>query len=310
MQHRVVMMRHLNFAAIAILALSVPMEPGRCNQVGVRASNEKINKDSSRNPPPLAANAVDSTIRDIVAPHPEPQNRAEEARARRDLQAQEDMAKWAFWMLVAAIVGTSLTAVGVGLVFRTLHHTRRAADFAGETIAESQRASQAALVASEAATESNRIAGAAAKTQLRAYVGVQAVNYTYNVENGAFAASGEIINYGQTPALKFRTLASLNWLQFPIEQLPEIGVPREATHTLFPTMKTYVSTVLAMGAERIHALRTATGCFFFTIVIEYYDHAGEPHLETTRLYGTNSPNTDVWSNTHTATMTFYSGEGD
>ena len=164
----------------------------------------------------------------------------------------------------------------------------------------------------EAAASQVALSEATAQRQLRAYVGPQAINYTYDDHGGTgaggFAASAEIINYGQTPALALRMLGSLNYRPFPITELPSIGLPEEATHTLFPTQKTYISVGLPVDAQRISELRTATGCFIFTIVVEYFDLSGQRHLETTRLYATNNMNLRIWDGTHTATMTFHSSE--
>ncbi len=195
------------------------------------------------------------------------------------------MAKWAFWMLIASVTGAFLTMLGLGFVWRTLHHTRRAADFAGEGVKEARNATA---------------------NQLRAYVGPRAVNYTFDPVSGGFGASAEISNFGQTPAFKFRHISSLNYLPFPLRDLPEIGLPTEVPHTLYPTQNTYINTSLPMQQDRIDALRSATGCFLLSFIIEYFDHQGERHLRCHRFYTTNNLGMAVWGSTYTGTMTFHS----
>jgi hypothetical protein len=223
----------------------------------------------------------------VVAIHKanKPAPTASELREIRDLKAQEEMAKWAFWMLIAAVSGALLTILGLGFIWRTLHHTRRAADFAGEAVNEGRNA---------------------AANQLRAYVGPRAVNYTFDPVSGGFGASAEISNFGQTPAFKFRHISSLNYLPFPLKDLPDIGLPTEAPHTLYPTQNTYINTSLPMRQDRVDALRTATGCFLLSFIIEYFDHQGVRHLRCHRFYTTNNLGMAVWVSTYTGTMTFHS----
>lgn len=58
-----------------------------------------------------------------------------ESRKReiRDLEAQQSMALWTRYMGVAAIIGITVSIIGVGLVFTTFQQTRRAADSATDT---------------------------------------------------------------------------------------------------------------------------------------------------------------------------------
>lgn len=235
---------------------------------------------------------------------------AAEYRDIRDLDAQEAMAKWAFWMLVVAACGTALSFIGIFLVWRTLLHTRRAADFSGAAIQETKAATAAAISASEAATESNAIMRETTDSQLRAYVGPDAVTYTYNAETGAFAVSTILKNFGQTPAYKYRTLVGLNFIPFPILELPEISGFRENTHTLFPTMTTQSTILLPASPDRAQKISKRQACFFMTIICEYEDHRGQKHSEKTWCYVTGIENNTLWTSTHTASMTFHAGEAE
>jgi hypothetical protein len=223
----------------------------------------------------------------VAEPRPSQRELAADRREIEDLAAQKEMAKWAFWMLVASVVGSLLTIVGLFFVWRTLHHTRRAADYARDSVDDGRDI---------------------AANQLRAYVGPRAVNYTFDPVGGGFGASTEVSNFGQTPAFQFRHIASLNWLPFPITALPDIGLPSEAVHTLYPTQNTYINTSLPMLQDRVDALRNANGCFLLSFIIEYFDHQGKRHLRCHRFYATNNLRMNVWHSVYTGTMTFHSDE--
>ncbi len=67
----------------------------------------------------------------------------DEQRGERDLAAQLDMAKWNFWLLVAAWLGIPITLAGVIYVALTLQATRAAVDAANRTADEAKRIGQA-----------------------------------------------------------------------------------------------------------------------------------------------------------------------
>jgi hypothetical protein len=52
----------------------------------------------------------------------------EQQRAEQDLDAQQQMAEWARWMLIATVVMASITGFGVVFVWQTLEATRTMAD--------------------------------------------------------------------------------------------------------------------------------------------------------------------------------------
>lgn len=61
--------------------------------------------------------------RAIPTPPVDPRPDREEWRKEYDLQAQRDMARWAFWMVIISGVGVVITGAGVWLVRETLVHT-------------------------------------------------------------------------------------------------------------------------------------------------------------------------------------------
>jgi hypothetical protein len=210
----------------------------------------------------------------------------EQLRAERDSKAQEAMAKWAFWMLIASVIGYLLTILGLGFVWRTLHHTRRSADYAGQGIEQNQN-----LI--------NR--------QLRAYVGPVSVAYHYSAETGCFAATAGIQNFGSTPAYKFKSRVTLEYLPYPVNSLPQISCADGVENTLFPSMQTLASNLLPLPAQRLSQISSSEHCFFLSIVLEYEDFTGRKHREKSGLYITGTPDSNLWNSSHAGAMIFLYG---
>ncbi len=239
---------------------------------------------------------------------------SDKRREYADLVAQRKSALWTFIMGLAALIGMALSAIGVILIKQTFDETKRTNRIA---MKDNARATLRAIASAKdtktalaIAADQVEVSRETAAKQLRAYVGVQAINYTYNMETRAFDTIAEVMNFGQTPASQFRSTASLTFCYLPISQLPEVDLPVGNTHNFFPTMRTYMANVWAATDERIAAVRNGTGCFFLTVIIEYRDYTGERHLERIRYYVTSNLNQATFHSTHTGTMTFHSGEGD
>lgn len=97
--------------------------------------------------PTPALERIESAIRDLVAEEDEIERQRQMERDGRDLDAQEAMAKWAFWMFVATAATVILTFIALVAIVRTLHHTRRAADYAKEGVEITQQIGQAEVSA-------------------------------------------------------------------------------------------------------------------------------------------------------------------
>lgn len=104
----------------------------------------------------------------------------------RDLVAQEQMAEWAFWVVVVAALTFIVTSIGTFLIWRQVRLTRQAVEDTGE--------------ATEAMREANEIARETQERQLRAYV--QVASATLNKLTVGKKPSGCVVirNSGQTPA--------------------------------------------------------------------------------------------------------------
>lgn len=120
--------------------------------------------------------------------------------ARRDLTAQQIMAKFTRQLAQAAWIALVVTSVGVLLIWRTLVHTRKAAVFAGQAVEQSRRAANAATTAAEAGQAAVRVASDTAERQLRAYVSVVEATVTWQSRQSILATI-VLQNTGQTPAL-------------------------------------------------------------------------------------------------------------
>lgn len=142
--------------------------------------------------------------------------------AWRDLAAQEGMS-YASW---AAVV---LTAVGVALIWRTLVHTRRAAEFAGAAVEEGRRATSAAEDAVAVTRES-------AERQLRAYISAHIRNLKIIGKGKQASVTVDMKNHGQTPAKNLRYHAMTAVMPYPLPEnfifpeLPGISDSRDTIH--------------------------------------------------------------------------------
>lgn len=70
---------------------------------------------------------------------------AQQRREIRELQAQEEMARWASWMFYSAAATVALTLVALFAIYRTLHHTGRAANYTRDMLREAKATTRAAI---------------------------------------------------------------------------------------------------------------------------------------------------------------------
>lgn len=157
-----------------------------------------------------ALQRIESAIRNLIPAPDENKSQRQEQREIDDLQAQEGMAKWAFWMFVASTATVAITFVGLILIWRTLHHTRRAADYAKDMVIEARLTTQAAKAtvaesekAAEAANKQADIAQQALRGLERPYLFVKIIN-TEHLRHPDEASQPHVIytlvNHGKTPA--------------------------------------------------------------------------------------------------------------
>lgn len=144
-----------------------------------------------------AIQGIEAAIRDLVAAQNPRKDADEIQRQKDDLNAQMRMALWAMWMFFAAIGSLFLTGAGVLLIWRTLHHTRRAADYTREMVDE-------ARAATAAAEDTAAVAKQAMIAEKRAWLTLEKVNLKaitqIHTEGGQFSIEAIVKNIGMTPA--------------------------------------------------------------------------------------------------------------
>ncbi|CAD7036200.1 hypothetical protein RHAB21_02495 [Pseudorhizobium halotolerans] len=128
--------------------------------------------------------SIESAIRDLMSEEDQAQRRQQVEREKRDLAAQEEMATWAMWMFWATFLTVLLTFAALVAVIRTLHHTRRAADYARDMVDEAKSTTAAAVLAADHAREqvelaqlANEFAKAEAERQFDPYLFVAEATY-------------------------------------------------------------------------------------------------------------------------------------
>tara|TARA_R100001129_G_scaffold185623_1_gene174408 strand:+ start:2856 stop:3725 length:870 start_codon:yes stop_codon:yes gene_type:complete len=106
--------------------------------------------------------------------------------SRQDLYAQQDMSRWAFWLLVLTVLTFAVTAIGVWFVKRTLDATL-------EAVEDTEHATLAM-------NEANEIARKTSALQLRPYMGTLGAAVIVEPHGQTIAVVIDIKNFGQTPA--------------------------------------------------------------------------------------------------------------
>jgi len=173
---------------------------------------------------------IERAIRDLVPEIDEVTTNAEERREKRDLKAQESMAESAVGMLYATFATVVLTFAALIAIIRTLHHTRRAADYTGDMLEEAKKAT----VAAEGAVEVTRDIG---EKQVRAYLHV--TDFSFSVgKTGEIGATISVANAGQSPAVNVRASVKFEHdgktpvrLDIP---MPNISANSTATRSIKP----------------------------------------------------------------------------
>ena len=188
----------------------------------------------------------------------------ERSESRQDLYAQQDMARWAFWMLAVTIATLGVTATGVWLVKRTLEATLEAVEDTGK--------------ATKAMEAQNAIAKDTAERQLRAYISVESL-VVENVEVGVVPNGVvNIINSGQTPAERLSLAAYLGYAYVANpEPIFEIIDTNPLTCTVGPQRPyTAYPDAPAVWTEA-HAAEFAAGTFGIYIFgeVQYFDVFGK-----------------------------------
>lgn len=149
-----------------------------------------------------ALEGIEAAIRDLIAEEDKIAAEAQQNREQRDLEAQEDMAIWAERMFYATAATVALTLVALYAIIRTLHHTRRAADYTEGMLVEAKATTVAAVTNVE-------IAQTTSTNQLRPWLAFRGFNNMHlqdTQNNGSQEPIGIgfqpiLENFGQSPAI-------------------------------------------------------------------------------------------------------------
>lgn len=169
------------------------------DQDDAAAGRDAPGQDQQRAPDLFPAiYGIEAAIRDLIAEQRNQTSQEPGDHEVRDLDAQEQMALWAYWMFVATAAAVVLTFAALLAIIRTLHHTKRAADAAFDMVDEAK----ATTTAAQGTIEVTRDIG---QRQIRAYVQFDGVHCQpigsrddIDVRIG-FDLSLAFINKGATP---------------------------------------------------------------------------------------------------------------
>lgn len=243
-------------------------QPTPQSERGDQSSESSAGEDQGPDIVP-APQGIEDAIIDLVEEFTEAPSDQEE-RERRDLDAQEAMAKWAFWMFVASAVTVTLTGIALIAIILTLRHTRRAADSSEKMVVEAKETTKAA---EDSVAETKRIGEAQAK----AYLGFQIVSGQV-AEGEPISFKVRIKNHGASPALAIAVAscavvrrADWQWdeeSEMPdVDDAPSLHLHPGGHHHIF--VKTDPPVPLDSG--HVNELRTGRSTIFVNITVYFRD---------------------------------------
>lgn len=181
----------------AVVGLGYPINDGcHAQERSTDAHEQPQPKQSPVDLAPLQ-DAINRVTGAVEALKDNPEAEAENKRAESDLRAQKDMAKWAFWMFVAASWSVALTLIGVILIWRTLVYTKRAAAY-------SQSMADAANETADAAKRQAEHSEQAFSRLERPHVlvsNVSSIKHKVVKQSSRYYVACTLGNYGRTPAI-------------------------------------------------------------------------------------------------------------
>lgn len=189
---------------LAGFAYAQPIDGNASGQPAASQSQQKPAREAEPKPAPTVQDLLQRIAGALEAANSKTESADEREHAQRDLDAQEGMAKWAKYMLWAGGADVVLTVVGIVLIWRTLVHTRKAAESAKDMVDEAVKTTAAAIDAANAATTANEIAREMGQRQMRAYVSLEKMTITVFEVGKPVQIDVELKNSGQTPAKQLR----------------------------------------------------------------------------------------------------------
>lgn len=163
---------------------------------------------------------IENAIRNLIRDESEEERQRIADQAAKDLEAQTEMAQWAMEMALASIAAAIFTFGGLLLIWRTLYHTRRAADYTKEML-----------------TEAKRTTSAMSRAWLKAEIEILEADHT-TLENGdeqfVYSINVHIANIGSSPAVQIHTAVSTaNYLEDTHSAARRAATEALAAHDVF-----------------------------------------------------------------------------
>ena len=178
-----------------------------------------------------------------------------------DLAAQQAMSDRAHWGLFIGIWG--LIVLGI-----TLWQTRKAARAASDTL--------------KVAKDTLEVAKDTAYSELRAYAGVGACNYTFSRNDNGSAwldVYVEVNNYGQTPAYNVQSSTYIKLVDCSDPDKLEPAPFNDNGYTLNRGNKPSISLGLNLDSNKVRNLVDGKARLFIVTALEFSDYKGEQHWE-------------------------------
>lgn len=223
------------------------------------APDSNANSDSQNGQPidlSPALEGIEAAIRELIADEDQIEAHRKQEAEQRDLRAQEEMAKWSFWMTLATIGGVVATFVGLALLSRTLHHTRRAADYTQRMLTEAEATTSEA----RNANVTNRVVGQA---QIRPWVlfdGLLDIPEDDAANNNApiLKLALRWKNFGGTPAIKMQMqTADFKIVPFSSSEVPKIELGQfKAPHGVLGPGGEIIGRICILAGDRLQKFVT------------------------------------------------------
>jgi hypothetical protein len=214
---------------------------------------------------------IEAAIRDLITDEDKIEAQHRQDTENRDLKAQEGMAWWAELMFYAAAASVILTLAALYAIIRTLHHTRRAADYTQGMLIEAKSTTNAAQ-------ETVAITRRVGFTQTRPYVGFADMIGKLS-DDGRIVVWAQLRNFGNTPAINVK--ATLEAQIVEGEELGSFSFKKKKYATqsdIFPGNAGTIADIVALNDGDLHAA-VISGKISIEIVgfVSYRDIEGGVH---------------------------------
>ena len=244
------------------------------NEITVRSESLSAIEDS------IDSIAANTTPDDRAQNHQERTDRINTGLARLDLHAQNSMADSTYIIMLFTGIAIFLTLVGLWMLGRTLHWTKKAAYYADKTLQEASRTADAAIKSNDAARESASISRETMIRDLRAYILMNTPTFEYG-GGDTFRFKTPFTNYGKTPAyatlLEFTTFVA----EYPIPPVKASEYDpfqRERRRISFgssppvnsPTNSVFIDSFALTQPEK-DMIANNTGAYFLGGIMHYKD---------------------------------------